>query len=84
MTNQTQTEEIILILQFLNKTIHENKQSDITINTTTTLWIILFSLILTQKIIKYIVKPCQRMRQNINNGENNPPNHDPSVECLVV
>ena len=39
--------------------------------TVATLWIILFGLIVTQKVFKYVVKPCRNNNANNNNGGNN-------------
>ena len=39
------------------------------ISTVSILWIVLFGLIIAQKVFKYVIKPCRNNRNN-NNGEN--------------
>lgn len=46
-----------LLIEELNK---NNSKADNSINTVTTLWIILFALIIAQKVFKYIAKPLYR------------------------
>ena len=42
------------------------------VSTVATLWIVLFGLIITQKVFKYVVKPCR----NNNGGNNDEGNND--------
>ena len=74
--------DLHVLIEFINKTLHEQKDNSIHLNTVSSLWIILFALIITQKIFKYVIKPCQARHQNNENEQQ--PNRDPSVECLVV
>lgn len=77
--------DLHILIEFINKTLREQKDDSIQLNTVSSLWIILFALIITQKIFKYVIKPCQARRQNNENVEDgNHRNRDPSVECLVV
>lgn len=46
-----------LLIEELNK---NNSKNDTSINTVTTLWIVLFALIIAQKVFKYIGKPLYR------------------------
>ena len=46
-----------LLIEELNK---NNSKNDSSINTVTTLWIVLFALIIAQKVFKYIGKPIYR------------------------
>ena len=52
----------------LSDLINSVNQGKSSVFTVATLWIILFGLIVTQKVFKYVVKPC---RNNNNNGGNN-------------
>ena len=52
----------------LSDLINSVNQGKSSVFTVATLWIILFGLIVTQKVFKYVVKPC---RNNNNGGNNN-------------
>lgn len=47
-------------------------QEKLSISTVSTLWIILFGLIMVQKVFKYVIKPCRNNGNgnSDNNGEN--------------
>ena len=76
-------EEIQILIRFINETLHENKKEGTTINTVSTLWIILFVLIIVQKAFKYIIKPIHNYKNN-NDDNANQPRRDPSAECIIV
>lgn len=76
-------EELKILIRFINETLHESKKEGITINTVSTLWIILFGLIIVQKLFKYIIKPIHNYRNN-NNDANNQPQRNPSAECIII
>lgn len=40
------------------------------ISIVSTLWIVLFGLIVVQKVFNYVIKPCRNNRNNDNNKEN--------------
>ena len=77
-------EELQILIRFINETLHESKKEGITINTVSTLWIILFSLIIVQKLFKYIIKPIHNYRNNNDDVNNNQPQRDPSAECIII
>lgn len=54
----------------LSDLINSVNQGKSSVFTVATLWIILFGLIVTQKVFKYVVKPCRNNGAN-NNGANN-------------
>lgn len=70
--------ELIQLIQ------NNNKSVDIVVS----LWIGLFSLIIIQKLFKYIIKPIanrnNQENNNNNNNNNNTVNRDPSAECMIV
>ena len=79
------------LIRTLNQTATASNNRDITINAVSSLWIILFVLIIVQKAFKYIIKPCVRVRRTNEQNENGETdknnattNRDPSVECLIV
>ena len=74
------------IFKLLSDIIKNDKDSNTLLNLTTTLWIILFVVIISQKVFKYVVKPCIRRNNNTdtNNTNQENANRDPSVECLIV
>ena len=76
-------EELQILIRFINETLHESKKEGITINTVSTLWIILFALIIVQKAFKYIIKPIHNYKNNNDNNANQP-QRDPSTECIIV
>ena len=86
--NSSTEDELLVLIRFINETLHESKKDNITINTVSSLWIILFSLIIVQKIFKYVIKPCHQQRLSRSNSESNvnnsSSNHDPSAECIVL
>ena len=85
MNNNTREIEIYeMILKLINETIDKNKSESSSLNIVSSLWIILFSLIILQKVFKYVVKPCYRNRNNNNNNNDNNINRDESTECIVV
>lgn len=49
------------LMELINLMSHEKSS----ISIVSTLWIVLFGLIITQKVFKYVIKPCR------NNGNNN-------------
>lgn len=51
----------------LSDLINSMNRGKLSVFTVTTLWIILFGLIVTQKVFKYVIKP----RRNNNGGEGN-------------
>ena len=82
MTNISEDEQLIILIKFINQTLNESREQGIKVNTVSTLWIILFALILVQKVFKYIVKPMRR-RVNDDNDKNNV-NRDESAECIII
>ena len=67
MSNVTNTETGCDLSDLINS-VNQGKSSVFTV---ATLWIILFGLIVTQKVFKYVVKPCRNNNANNNNGGNN-------------
>lgn len=67
MSNVTNTETGCDLSDLINS-VNQGKSSVFTV---ATLWIILFGLIVTQKVFKYVVKPCRNNNANNNNGTNN-------------
>lgn len=55
------------IQQQQNKT---NNESNKSINTVTTLWIVLFAIIVLQKVFKYIAKPVYKHYSAVNTRNN--------------
>ena len=89
MCNITTDEELELkaLIQLINATLNNNNVSNQSVNLVSSLWIILFSLIIIQKVFKYIVKPCYIQRttgNNENKNNNNNINRDPSAECMLA
>ena len=76
------------LLNLINKTCKSSKDENVLLGVGPSLWIILFILILSQKVFKYIIKPRRQALENTNNETNNPTNttanRDSSVECLIV
>lgn len=70
MSNVTNTETGCDLSDLINS-VNQGKSSVFTV---ATLWIILFGLIVTQKVFKYVVKPCRNNNAN-NNGGNNTNNN---------
>ena len=75
-----------ILIQFINETLHESQSNGVHLNTVSTLWIILFSVIVVQKLIKYVIKPIVINKNNNTNNKNNDKNinRDPSTECMIV
>ena len=76
-------EELKVLINFINQTLHESRSNGIHLNTVSTLWIILFALIIVQKLFKYVIKPVYNRTNNDNNKEEKI-NRDPSTECMIV
>ena len=76
-------EELQILIRFINETLHESKKEGITINTVSTLWIILFALIIVQKLFKYVIKPIHNYKNNNDNNANQP-QRDSSTECIII
>lgn len=56
----------------LSDLINSVNQGKLSVFTVATLWIILFGLILTQKVFKYVIKPRRNNNNgNSGNGDNN-------------
>ena len=70
-------------LQLLKLLLEQSKQSNIesnkSINTVTTLWIVLFSIIVLQKVLKYIAKPVYRHMSATNTRHNSDESRDNSI-----
>ncbi len=60
----------------LSDLINSVNQGKSSVFTVATLWIILFGLIVTQKVFKYVVKPCRNNNNANNNGANNNANNN--------
>ena len=54
------------------------------VNLVSSLWIVLFTLIIVQKVFKYVIKPCYNQRRNNENEQQNNVNRDPSNECIMM
>ena len=74
---------MMILIQFINETLHESQSNGVHLNTVSTLWIILFAIIIVQKLIKYVIKPIVNNRNNNTNDDKNI-NRDPSTECMIV
>ena len=68
MSNLTNNENGRDLVELIN--LMSQEKSSISI--VSTLWIILFGLIIAQKVFKYVIKPCRNNGNgnNDNNGEN--------------
>lgn len=73
----------------LSDLINSVNQGKLSVFTVATLWIILFGLIVTQKVFKYVIKP----RRNNNNGNNgngdnnngsNNNNNNARDDCTII
>ena len=87
MDNRTDDTILEALIKLINETLSTNQKQDSTLNIVSTLWIVLFLLIIIQKVFKYVVKPCYNQRnQNLTTQtqDENTITHDPSVHCLVV
>lgn len=94
--NGTTDDDLHVLIEFINKTLREGKDNGVHINTVATLWIILFALIITRKLFKYVIKPCrayQQHQQTINNDNAHDNNNggvtvgdrrSSDFECIVV
>ena len=69
------------LVELINLMSHEKSS----ISIVSTLWIILFGLIITQKIFKYVIKPC-RNNGNDNNDNNRENGNGGNIQnaCFVV
>ena len=76
-------DELKILIQFINQTLHESRSNGIHLNTVSTLWIILFALIIVQKLFKYVIKPVYNRTNNTQNDDKKI-NRDPSTECMIV
>lgn len=74
---------MMILIRFINETLHESQSNGVHLNTVSTLWIILFAIIIVQKLIKYVIKPIVNNRNNNTNDDKNI-NRDPSTECMIV
>ena len=74
MSNVTNTETGCDLSDLINSM----NRGKLSVSTVATLWIILFGLIITQKVFKYVVKPCRNNNggNNGNDGDNNNGNND--------
>ena len=70
------SESIDALIRFINETMSRTDKSNSTMNVVLVLWSMLFGLILTQKVFKYIVKPRIQQQQQ-------QPQRDPSTECII-
>lgn len=79
-TTNTDTETVLLklLLEQLQQQNTNNKNNNNSISTVTTLWIVLFSVIVLQKIFKYIVKPVHRHFSAVSTRHNSSDNSDHS------
>ena len=68
MSNVTNTETGCDLSDLINSM----NRGKLSVSTVATLWIVLFGLIITQKVFKYVVKPCR----NNNGGNNDEGNND--------
>ena len=84
MDNRTDDSILEALIKLINETISTNQKQDSTLNIVSTLWIVLFLLIIIQKVFKYVVKPCYNQRTTQTQDEQQTITHDPSVHCLVV
>ena len=87
MSNVTNTETGCDLPDLINSV----NQGKLSVFTVATLWIILFGLIITQKVFKYVVKPCRNNNNggnnNGNNGNgdnNNGSNNNARDDCTII
>ena len=73
------------IINVLSEILKKSQQSDSIINIVSVLWIILFTIILSQKVIKYIIKPrirCNNIISSSSDNDNDNNERDPSTERI--
>lgn len=78
MSNMTNNENSCDFVELINL-ISREKSSVFTVST---LWIILFGLIITQKVFKYVVKPCRATNTTNNGGNENGANVQDA--CVII
>lgn len=64
-----ESEDIRILISYINETIREKRNDNVNLNTVSSLWIILFGLIIVQKLFKYVLKPIARTRTRARNNE---------------
>ena len=79
-------DDMLILIKFINQTLSENKESGITLNTVSSLWIILFALIIVQKLFKYVIKPINNRARatTTNSNQSESVNRDTSTECIII
>ena len=76
----------------LSDLINSVNQGKLSVFTVATLWIILFGLIVTQKVFKYVIKPRRNNNNNGNSGNgdnnngsnNNNNNNNARDDCTII
>lgn len=74
----------------LSDLINSVNQGKLSVFTVATLWIILFGLIVTQKVFKYVIKPRRNNNNgnsgngDNNNGSNNNNNNNARDDCTII
>ena len=69
----------LLIEQLQQQQTQDNNASNKSISTVTTLWIVLFGLIILQKVFKYIAKPMYRHYSATNTRHNSEDDDSKSI-----
>ena len=69
----------LLIEQLQQQQAQDNNASNKSISTVTTLWIVLFGLIILQKVFKYIAKPMYRHYSATNTRHNSEDDDSKSI-----
>lgn len=80
MSNMTNNENGCDFVELINL-ISREKSSVFTVST---LWIILFGLIITQKVFKYVVKPCRNNANNTTNNGGNENGANVQDACIII
>lgn len=70
------------LVKLIKETIDTNQKQDSTLNLLSTLWIVLFLLIIVQKVFKYVIKPWRQNQQQQQQRADD--ERDPSNHCLVL